>query len=73
MTTKTTDSKLARQYVAGIDGIERVRVMRSGEVHAYGRMPNSAKTGWFSERMHSLPTPALSQQRRKCTTLLWRW
>lgn len=26
---------------------KRVRVTRSGEVHCYGRIPNSNRTGWF--------------------------
>jgi hypothetical protein len=28
-------------------GAERVVIRRSGEVHAYGRMPNSIETGWY--------------------------
>lgn len=26
---------------------DRVRITRTGEVHCYGRMPNSIVTGWF--------------------------
>ena len=28
-------------------GAERVVIRRNGEVHAYGRMPNSTATGWY--------------------------
>jgi len=32
--------------IAYVDA-ERVRITRNGEVHAYGRMPNSTVTGWY--------------------------
>ena len=32
--------------IAHIDA-ERVRIARNGEVHAYGRMPNTNQTGWY--------------------------
>lgn len=44
--TTTTDSKTARDYIASRAGVEKVRVT-SGEVHAYGLMPNSTTTGWY--------------------------
>ena len=32
--------------IASVDA-ERVRITRNGEVHAFGRMPNSIVTGWY--------------------------
>lgn len=34
-----------RAYVLE-NGAERVRITRNGEVHAFGRMPDSIVTGW---------------------------
>ena len=34
-------------YLADAFGAERIRINRVGEVHAYGRMPNSIVTGWY--------------------------
>lgn len=30
-----------------LETAERVIIKRNGEVHAYGRMPNSTATGWY--------------------------
>ena len=35
-------SLLRRDYGAG-----KYRINRDGEIHAYGRMPNSIETGWY--------------------------
>ena len=28
-------------------GVGKYRITRRGEVHAYGKMPNSIETGWY--------------------------
>ena len=28
-------------------GAGKYRITRDGEIHVYGRMPNSTKTGWY--------------------------
>jgi hypothetical protein len=30
-----------------LETAERCRIKKNGEVHAYGRMPYSTKTGWY--------------------------
>lgn len=40
-------AKLARSYVASLNGVERVRINRDGEIHAYGTMPNTQQRGWY--------------------------
>jgi len=40
----TTANRAA--IIAYVDA-ERVRITRNGEVHAYGRIPNTAVTGWY--------------------------
>ena len=32
--------------------VERYRITRNGEVHFYGRMPNSNSRGWYLEANH---------------------
>ena len=44
---RSSKSKIARAYVASRRGVERVRVTKSGEVHAYGVLPNTNQTGWY--------------------------
>lgn len=43
---RSSNAKIARAYITARDGVERVRIT-NGEVHAYGRMPNSIVTGWY--------------------------
>jgi len=44
---RSSDVKIARAYVAALPGVERVRITRQGDVHAYGTMPNTNQTGWY--------------------------
>ena len=39
--------RIVRRYVAARDGVERVRITHDGLIHAYGRMPNTDRTGWY--------------------------
>lgn len=41
-----TTHKAVRDYVLWT-GAEKVRITRSGEVHALGTMPNTNKRGWY--------------------------
>jgi hypothetical protein len=43
----SSKSNIARAYIANRDGVERVRIKRSGEVQAYGVMPNTNTRGWY--------------------------
>lgn len=38
--------KAIKAYSQDCNG-ERYRITRNGEVHIYGRMPNSIETGWW--------------------------
>ena len=40
-------TKNNRASIAAFVGADRIRIARTGEVHAYGRMPNSIHTGWY--------------------------
>jgi len=40
-------AKIARAYIADREGVERVRIMASGEVHAHGTLPNTNVIGWY--------------------------
>jgi len=40
-------TKANRAAIIAYVGAERIRITRNGEVHAYGRMPNSIVTGWY--------------------------
>ncbi len=41
------DKAALRAYVCSRDGVEKVRILRTGEVHAFGSMPNSTGSGWY--------------------------
>jgi len=45
--TTSSNRKIARAYIADREGVERVRIMSNGEVHAYGTMPNTDRIGWY--------------------------
>ena len=40
-------TKTNRAAIIAYVDAERIRITRNGEVHAYGRMPNSIVTGWY--------------------------
>jgi len=44
---RSRNAKIARAYIADREGVERVRIMASGEVHAYGDIPNTIYCGWY--------------------------
>ena len=44
---RSTNAKIARNYIAARWGVEKVRITKGGEVHAYGPMPNSTFCGWY--------------------------
>lgn len=44
---KINEAHIARAYIASREGVERVRVTKSGEVYAYGVMPNTNTCGWY--------------------------
>jgi hypothetical protein len=42
-----TPSQRRRIRATLLSACERVKMKRNGEVHCYGKMPNSDKTGWW--------------------------
>ena len=40
-------TKNNRAIIAAYVGADRIRIACTGEVHAYGSMPNSIRTGWY--------------------------
>jgi hypothetical protein len=44
---RSSNARVARAYVANRDGVERVRITKDGEVHAFGTMPNTIEAGWY--------------------------
>lgn len=44
---RSSNAKAARAYIAAREGVEKVRITKGGEVHAYGRMPNTNQVGWY--------------------------
>jgi hypothetical protein len=46
-TNRSNNIKIARAYIANRNSVERVKVTKDGEVHAYGTMPNTNKIGWY--------------------------
>ena len=36
-----------RAAIAARVGADRIRITRNGEVHAYGTVPNTNRTGWY--------------------------
>lgn len=48
MTRKIAASTAVRNYVRNHNtDVTKVRVKKTGEVEAYGLMPNTNQTGWF--------------------------
>jgi len=49
MTNMTNQDKAAalRAYVGSRGGVEKVRILRTGEVHAFGSMPHATGSGWY--------------------------
>lgn len=47
MTISKSQRAAILAYLSDAFGAERIRINRLGEVHAYGRMPNSIVTGWY--------------------------
>jgi hypothetical protein len=41
------DRRTIRAFVLNTTDTDRCRITRNDTVHAYGRMPNSIKTGWW--------------------------
>lgn len=48
-TVMTNHKQIAmiRSHVLARSGVERVRIMRDGNVEAYGALPNTNKVGWY--------------------------
>lgn len=44
---RSSKAKIARAYIAAQAGVERVRITKGGEVHAYGPMQNTNQVGWY--------------------------
>lgn len=40
-------TKTNRAAIIAHLGADRVRIARNGEVHAYGVLPNTNRTGWY--------------------------
>jgi len=40
-------TKTNRAAILAFVDAERVRITRNGEVHAYGVLPNTNRTGWY--------------------------
>ena len=41
------DESPGRAALRNAFGAGKYRITRGGEIHVYGRMPNSIKTGWY--------------------------
>lgn len=46
-TIKNSEKATIRAYVMASRQNVKVRITRSGDVHAYGRMPNTSVEGWY--------------------------
>ena len=44
---RSSKAKIAREYIAARMGVERVRITKGGQVHAYGPMQNTNQVGWY--------------------------
>ena len=42
-------TKINRAAILAFTDGERVRITRNGEVHIYGVLPNTNRTGWYFE------------------------
>lgn len=61
MITKTDRAKIA----AYLSSAERIRITRNGEVHVYGRMPNTNTTGWYFAGFSENLLDQISEEERR--------